>query len=52
MLTDPLLDDEHLTSEAKQLEIEGGKKLSSEVEERILTIDYHSKTPLRLWYLY
>ena len=52
MLTDPLLDDEHRTSEAKQLEIEGGKKLSSEVEERILTIDYRSKIPLRLWYLY
>ena len=39
LLTDPLLYDEHLTSEAKQLEIEGHKKLSSEVEERIHTDD-------------
>ena len=51
-MTDALLHDEHLTSEAKQLEIKGHKKLSSEEEERILTIDYHSKIPLRLWYLY
>ena len=44
--------EEPLTPEAKQLEIEGRKKLSSDGGGEVLTVDHRPKIPLKQWCLY